>query len=102
MNWQWKRNNKLVAQVFFIRIPVVPPSGFARNVGIESISGIFKMCASWICCPYCGSPLGIERLGPVGVKGKPDSNLFKCECCGSTFRVKGGESFPEGLRSKGL
>jgi len=58
--------------------------------------------ARWLCCLYCNSPVGVKRMGSVGVKGVKDSDLFKCECCGSTFKVKGGEPFPEGLRSKGL
>lgn len=55
-----------------------------------------------MCCPKCQSPVGVQRVGAVGVRGKPDSWLFHCGCCGSTFRVKGGEPFPEGFKSKGL
>jgi len=57
--------------------------------------------ARWICCPKCNSPIGIIRLGSVGVEDVKDSSLFLCQCCNSTFRVKGGETILEGLRSKG-
>ncbi len=60
------------------------------------------MSLSWVSCPKCNSPIGVKRVGPVGVKGVKDSSLFKCECCNSTFRVKGGEPFPECFHSKGL
>lgn len=60
------------------------------------------MSVHWIVCPKCKAVTGVVRVGSVGVKGAKDSNRFKCEACGTTFRVKGGETWQEGLRSKGL
>ncbi len=62
------------------------------------------MARTWICCPTCGSPLGLSRVGRVGVSesrlGKrlhtPDSNVFKCEFCKKSFR-SGGETLAEAL-----
>jgi len=52
----------------------------------------------FICCPGstykgkhypCGEVIHIERIGPVGVKGKPESDLFHCEACGAYFHSDG-------------
>jgi hypothetical protein len=52
----------------------------------------------WLCCPGCGSALGLKRLGRVGVKpseyGKrkrtKDSNRIVCTLCGHKFRSRDG------------
>ena len=62
------------------------------------------MTRTWICCPTCGSPLGLSRVGRVGVPnsrlGKrvhtPDSNVIRCEYCKTIFR-SGGETLSEAL-----
>jgi transposase-like protein len=57
--------------------------------------------AHWLLCPKCKSPY-VKRLGSLGERGVADSAWFRCETCGSSFKVKGGESFREAFRSKGL
>jgi len=37
----------------------------------------------------CGEVVSIRRIGPAGRRGTPDSNLFKCEACGTVFRSDG-------------
>lgn len=52
----------------------------------------------WLCCPACGSALGLKRIGRVGVReseyGKrkrtKDSNRIICTLCGHKFRSRDG------------
>lgn len=40
------------------------------------------------CCPECGSPFYLERVGVVGRRGIRDSRIMKCTVCNITFRTK--------------
>ena len=57
----------------------------------------------FICCPGetiggiffgCGEVIHIDRIGPAGTKGVPDSDTFHCESCG-TFFTSEGETWKE-------
>ena len=47
------------------------------------------MTFSWVKCPICGEVTDLTRMGPVGVKGIPDSRTIKCGSCGREFNTKG-------------
>ena len=57
----------------------------------------------FICCPGskkdgvfypCGEVIHIERIGPVGQRGLPDSEVFHCGACGIYF-TSSGETWKE-------
>lgn len=59
----------------------------------------FGSPGGFICCPDCSDPFCVKRIGPVGQVGIPDSVLFKCICCGTTFRRKGAMTILEAMGS---
>jgi len=54
------------------------------------------MTLKFVCCPECGSPFHLKRLGPVGKRGVKDSRRVLCTICNHSFRTKGGVLFNEG------
>ena len=47
------------------------------------------MDLEYVCCPKCNSPMYLERLGPVGVRGVKDSRKLLCTVCNYIFFSKG-------------